>query len=291
MRKWLSAILAAALLVCMLAGCNNSTPATTGSEAGSETQNDAEQTDTTAQTDDQSLQKVKDAGVFKLGFDENFPPMGFKENGEYTGFDLEVAQEVCNRLGVELEVQPINWDAKAMELNSGNVDCLWNGMTITEELKQELLFSDPYMNNEQVVVVMEDSPVQSLADLAGKKLGIQAGSSANVALDSKADFKASLGEVVPFENNMTALMDLEAGGLDAVLVDSIVANYNIAKSGKAYRVLDESLAAEEYGIGFRKGDQALRDAVQEVLNEMAKDGKLAEISTKWFSKDITTIGK
>ncbi|MEG2857793.1 MAG: transporter substrate-binding domain-containing protein, partial [Clostridia bacterium] len=142
-----------------------------------------------------------------------------------------------------------------------------------------------------VVVVMDKSNIKSLAELKGKKLGIQSGSSANVALDAKADFKSSLGEVVSFKDNMTALMDLETGGLDAVLLDSIVAGYNITMSKKPYRILSESLGSEKYGIGFRKNDVALRDAVNAELKKMADDGSLARISTKWFTKDITTIGK
>ena len=283
MRRWIATLLAAMLVVTMLAGCK-SVPANNGDgdkQAGTDN----------SQTQDNSLQAIKDQGYFTLGFDEDFPPMGFKKDGEYTGFDIEVARELFKRLDIELRLQPINWDAKVMELNSHNVDCLWNGMTITEDLKKEVLFSDPYLNNEQVIAVMQDSPVQSLADLAGKKLGIQAGSTANVALDDHADFKASLGEVVSFKDNMTALLDLESGGLDAVLLDSIVAGYNITASGKPFRVLSDSLADEEYGIAFRKEDKALRDAVQEELNAMVKDGTLAQISTKWFAKDITTVGK
>lgn len=241
---------------------------------------------------DDSWTKVEEKGEFVLGLDEEFPPMGFRdENGEITGFDVDVAKEACSRLGIELKLQPINWDVKEQELNTGKIDCIWNGFTIKEDLKKNVLFSEPYMNNRQVLVVMKDSPVKTLADLKGKKLGLQAGSSAIAALDSNEEFKSSLGDVVEFDDNMTALMDLEKGGLGAVLMDEIVADYNITASGKDYRVLDEALASEEYGIGFRKGDQALMGKFQETLESMAKDGKLAEISEKWFGKDITTVGK
>lgn len=224
-----------------------------------------------------------------LGLDDSFPPMGYQENGEIVGFDIDVAKALCELKGWELKLQPITWSANEMELNSGNVDCLWNGMTLTEARKETMSCSDPYMNNNQVVVVMKDSPYQSLADLKGKKLALQTGSSAEEALKNNPEFKAGLGAVNTFDDNMMALMDMESGASDAVLMDEIVANYYIADKGSAYRVIGESLASEEYGIGFRKADTALRDEVNEGLKELAKNGKLAEISTKWFGKDVTTI--
>lgn len=241
---------------------------------------------------DESWAKIEEKGELVMGLDEEFPPMGFRdENGEITGFDVDVAKEVCSRLGIELKLQPINWDVKEQELNTGKIDCIWNGFTITEERKKAVLFSDPYMNNKQVIVVMGDSEIASLADLAGKKLGYQAGSSSEDALNGAEELKASLGEIVKFDDFMTALMDLEKGGLDAVLIDEVMANYNISASGKDYKVLEETLAGEEYGIGFRKDDQALMEKIQETLNAMAEDGTLAEISEKWFGKDITIVGK
>lgn len=281
MRKFFAMILAITMLATLFVSCGEK-------QTDKNANNDSNPNQAVA---DDSFQKIKDKGVFVLGFDENFPPMGFKEGSEYTGFDIELARELFKRLNIELKLQPIDWKANIMELNSGNVDCLWNGLTITADREKEILFSEPYLKNEQVVVVMDSSPIKTLADLSGKKLGIQAGSSANDALDAATDFKASLGEVVPFKDNMTAFMDLESGGLDAVLVDSIVAGYNITASGKPYRILDEALAPEEYGIGFRKGDVALRDAINAELEAMAKDGTLAKISTRWFASDITTIGK
>jgi polar amino acid transport system substrate-binding protein len=245
-----------------------------------------------AASGDQSLKKVQDAKTFVLGLDDSFPPMGYRnEANEIVGFDIDVAKEVTRRMGVELKLQPIDWSQKFNELNAGTIDCIWNGYTLTEERKVETNVTDPYMKNRQVVVVLADSPVQSLADLAGKKLALQAESSAATALESKADFKASLGEVIELKDNVTALMDLKASGSDALLVDEIVAGYYIAREDKAYRILDEALAEEEFGVGFRKADQALRDVVQKHLIEMAKDGTLAKISTDWFSTDITTIGK
>ena len=241
---------------------------------------------------DQSLQKVLDAKTFVVGFDEAFPPMGYLDaNNEHVGFDIDLAKEVAKRMGVEIKLQPIDWSQKENELNSGNIDCIWNGFTITEERLAALNFTTPYMKNRQIVIVLADSPVKALADLSGKKLAVQAESSAVEALNKATDFKASLAEVVELKDNVTALMDLKASGTDALLVDEIVAGYYIAREGKAYRILDEALAEEEYGVGFRKADQALRDEVQKQLEAMAQDGTLAKISTDWFSKDITTIGK
>lgn len=241
---------------------------------------------------DKSWDKIKQKGEFVMGLDDSFPPMGFRDDkNEITGFDVDIAKEVCSRLGIKLKLQPINWDAKEQELNTGKIDAIWNGFTITDDRKSKLLFTKPYMNNRQVVVVMANSGLSKLADFAGKKLGLQSASSAADALEGAKDFKGKLKQVVEFKDNMTALMDLEKGGIDAVLMDEIVARYYIQMKSKGYKVLDESLASEEYGVGFRKNDSSLVQKFQETLNAMAKDGKAAEISKKWFGKDILTIGK
>jgi polar amino acid transport system substrate-binding protein len=244
-----------------------------------------------AGTDD-SWDKVKEKGKFVLGLDESFPPMGFTdENGEIVGFDIDVAREVCSRLGIELVLQPINWDAKEQELKTGNIDCIWNGFTITEERKQNILFTEPYMNNRQIIVVKEDAPYNKMEDLKGKKLGLQSQSSAQDALDAHEDFKSSLGEVVLFDTNTVAIMDLEKGGIDALLVDEIVIKYYMQNKKAKFKIFEKELSHEEYGIGFRKNDKKLMQKIQETLKAMAKDGTLAEISNKWFEDDITTVGK
>lgn len=239
-----------------------------------------------------SWSKVKSKGKFVMGLDDSFPPMGFRDDkNNIVGFDIDVAREACKRLNIELVVQPINWDTKEQELNTGNIDAIWNGFTITPERNKELLFSKPYMKNRQVIVVNKDSSVTSLKGLQGKKLGLQAESSAADALNQSADFKKSLKESVEFKDNVTALMDLEKGGVDAVLMDEVVARYFIQKKDKGYKVLDEALAEEEYGVGFRKNDKELMQKFQETFEAMDKDGKLAEISNTWFGKDITTVSK
>lgn len=241
---------------------------------------------------DNSWNNVKDKGKFVLGLDDSFPPMGFRDdNNNITGFDIDVAKEACKRLNIELVVQPINWDAKEQELNTGNIDAIWNGFTITKEREDKILFSKPYMKNRQIIVVNKNSNINSLKDLQGKKLGLQAESSAADALNQSADFKKTLRDAVEYKDNLTALMDLEKGGVDAVLMDEIVARYFIQKKAKNYRILDEALAEEEYGIGFRKNDNKLMEEFQSTLNAMAKDGTLAKISESWFGKDITVVGK
>ncbi len=242
---------------------------------------------------DSSLTNVQEKGKFILGLDDSFPPMGYRdENGEIVGFDIDTAREVCKRLGVELVCQPIDWAAKEQELQTGNIDCIWNGFTITPERLEAMTFSEPYVDNAQVAVVKISSGFSSLSDLKGKAIGVQAGSSAEDAIDDTEGFRESVGEIVEFKDNLTALMDLEIGGVDAVIMDLLVANDNIARSGKGiFTILGEGLSNEEYGIGFRKGDVALRDAVQNALDEMASDGTLGTIATKWFGADITVVGK
>lgn len=242
---------------------------------------------------DGSLQYIKDKGALILGFDPGFPPMGFAdENGEYVGFDLDVAYAVCDYLGVELELQPIDWDAKELELNGKNIDCIWNGFSVTPEREAAFSLSIPYMANEQVLVVLADSPYQTLADLAGKTLGVQAESSAVDALDAAVDFKASLSDVAEFDMNTVLMMDLLKGGVDVALMDIIVANYYMSTQPDAnLRVLEEGLSPEYFAIGFRKADIELTNAVNEALVEIAFNGVLAEISTDWFTQDITTVAE
>ncbi len=241
---------------------------------------------------DMSLEKVMEKGEFILGLDDSFPPMGFRdENNEIVGYDVDLAKEVTARMGVDLVLQPIDWSSKEQELATGNIDCIWNGFTITPEREKVVLFSDPYLNNAQILVVKGSSSFQSIDDLKGKTVGLQGGSTASDALEASPEFKASLDDVIEFSENLTALMDLEAGGVDAVLLDLFVANDNIQRSGKDFRIIEGSLSKEEYGIGFRFNDVKLRDKVQDILNEMAADGTIAKISTKWFNGDISVVGK
>ena len=227
--------------------------------------------------------------IFILGLDDSFPPMGFRdETNNIVGFDIDLAKEVCTRIGAELKLQPINWDAKEMELNSKNIDCIWNGMTVTPARAEAMTLSEPYLKNRQVLVVKADSAFTDLASLKDKKLSLQKGSSAADALDGSPDFKASLKEANELPDNMKALVELDTGLADAVLMDEIVANYYITNKQAQYKVLDEALAEEEYAIGFRK-DDPLAAEVGAALTAMKADGTLGKISVFWFGKDITTI--
>jgi polar amino acid transport system substrate-binding protein len=241
---------------------------------------------------DLSLQNILDKKALVLGLDDSFPPMGFRDaNNEIVGYDIDLAKEVARRLGLTLKPQPIDWNAKEQELATGEIDCIWNGFTITEERKQALTFTKPYLKNAQVIVVKGNSPVNRLADLTGKTAGTQAGSSSVDAIDDAPEFKASLKEVVEYKDFLTALMDLDVGGVDAIVIDLVVANDNINRSGKDFRILSETLGEEEFGIGFRKGEIALADKVWETLEAMAADGTVAQIATKWLGADISIIGK
>jgi len=236
---------------------------------------------------DTSLTDIKDKGVFVLGLDASFAPMGFRdEAGEITGFDIDLAKEVCKRMGVELKLQPIDWNAKILDLNSKQIDVIWNGLTITPERIEKITFSKPYIANRQIVVVKADSGIDTKADLAGKIVGLQLGSSAVDAVNADAKTMKSIGEIVKFEDNVQALMDLGVGRLDAVVIDEIVGRYYIAKKAGVYAVATDYFAEEEYGIGFRKADKAFAAEVNRVMDEMVKDGAAAKISTKWFGKDV-----
>lgn len=237
--------------------------------------------------EDNSLQKVKDAGVFYLGLDATFKPMGYTDDeNNIVGFDIDVAEEVCKRMGVKLEKTPINWDTKEVSLNTGTIDCIWNGMSYDTSRAEAMNLSDPYMKNEMVFAVLGSNEITNSDDLKGKKIAVQNGSTAQTLLAESEIGKSC--EIVALETNLSALQQMEANLVDAVFLDSIVVNYEIVQ-GKSYKVLEGNLSEEEYVIGFRKGDQALRDEVQKILGEMKADGKLGEISTKWFGSDITTV--
>lgn len=241
-----------------------------------------------ATTEDNSLQKVKEAGKLILGLDATFKPMGYTdENDEIVGFDIDVAEEVCKRMGVELVKEPINWDTKEQDLNVGKIDCIWNGMSINPSRQEAMNLSEAYMENEMVFVVTGKSEVKGMADLSDKNIAVQNGSTAQDILEASEVGKTCT--ITTIATNVEALQQLELNLVDAVFLDSVVANYEIAESGKDYKVLEEGLEKEEYAIGFRKGDQKLRDEVQKILSEMKADGSLGEISTKWFGSDVTTV--
>ncbi|MBR3606663.1 MAG: amino acid ABC transporter substrate-binding protein [Lachnospiraceae bacterium] len=218
-----------------------------------------------------------------VGFDAEFPPYGYvDENGEFAGFDLDLAQEVCNRRGWELVKQPIDWAAKDMELSSGTIDCIWNGFTINGR-EDDYTWSIPYVNNKQVIVVTTDSGITDFAGLEGKTMGVQQDSSALSALEEEAnaELAASFAATEQYADYNTAFMDLEAGAIDALAVDIGVASYQLASRGDGFVILEQELASEQYGIGFLLGNDSLKNAVEETLLEMVADGTFDEIVEKY----------
>ena len=227
------------------------------------------------------------AAAIVVGLDDNFPPMGFKdEKNELVGFDIDLAKEAAKRIGREVTFKPIDWSAKDAELSGKRVDVLWNGLTITEERKANILFTKPYLENRQIVVVTEKSDIKAKADLAGKVVGVQDGSSAVEAVQKDEAAAKSIKELKKFGDNVTALMDLSAGRLDALVVDEVVGRYYTSKKPGEYRVLDENFGTEDYGIGTRKDDAELMAKIEKAMDDMKADGSAATISTKWFGKDI-----
>jgi len=269
----------------MLAGCS-SAKTTESSSASAETsvvESKATEETTTAAVADSKT-------TFTVGFDQDFPPMGFVgDDGEFAGFDLELAAEVAKRMGKEIKYQPIAWDAKDMELTSGNIDCIWNGFSI-QGREDKYTWSKPYMKNDQVFVVKSDSSIDSIEDLAGKTVEVQTDSSAEAALKENTELANTFGKLQTVADYNTGFMDLEMGGVDAIAMDSVVANYQITKrGGNGFTVLDTPLSSEEYGIGFKLGNETLRNEVQKALEDMKADGTMKTISEKWFGKDVTTL--
>lgn len=279
------------IMTMSLAACSGgaaSAPAETKAES---TEAKTEAAETTEKAAEAEGETKAEGGTLIVGFDQDFPPMGFMgDDGEYTGFDLELAQEAAKRLGLEYKPQPIAWDAKDMELESGNIDCIWNGFTMTGR-EDGYTWSEPYMENSQVFVVAGDSGIKSQADLTGKVVECQVDSSAEAALKEVPDLTATFAQLLTTADYNTAFMDLEQGAVDAIAMDVVVAGYQISQRNADFVILEDSLAAEEYAIGFKKGNTELKDKVQGALEEMAADGTLKTISEKWFGKDITTIGK
>lgn len=295
MKKRLAGIALATVMALSLAGCGGSNGGATTAADTTAADTSAEDTtaaDTSAEAASTEAAQAESAGgTLVVGFDQDFPPMGFLgDDGEFTGFDLELAQEVAKRLGLEYKPQPIAWDSKDMELESGNIDCIWNGFTMTGR-EDNYTWTEAYMANTQVFVVGKDSGIASQADLAGKVVECQVDSSAEAALKEVPDLTATFKELLTTADYNTAFMDLEQGAVDAIAMDVIVAGYQIQQRNADFVILEDTLSAEEYGVGFKKGNTELRDKVQATLEEMAADGTLKSISEKWFGEDVTTIGK
>ncbi len=287
MKKSIAALLAAAMIAALTAGCGKTAePAASTNESSS--------TASAAATADEAK---TDGKTFTVGFDAEFPPYGYQDdNGEYVGFDLDLAAEVCDRNGWTLVKKPIDWDSKDLELGSGTIDCIWNGFTINGR-EDAYTWTTAYVDNSQVFVVGADSGITSKLDLEGKTVAVQADSSALAALTDEEDNEENLAlaksfaELIEVADYNTAFMNLEAGAVDAIAMDIGVAKYQLESRGGEFVILDDVLAAEEYGVGFKLGNTELRDTVQKTLDEMAEDGKFMEIAKKWKLEDSVVLGK
>lgn len=269
------------MVIALAVGCTSKADETTTEAADNPT-------DAVVELND--YEKIVERGYIVLGLDDTFAPMGFRDsNDELVGFDVDLAKEVFARLDIELRFQPIDWSMKETELNSGNIDMIWNGYTITDERMEKVLFSKPYIKNRQIIVTKADSAIVAKTDLEGKYVSAQSESSSVDAINKDADFVALIMDNAPvtFDTNNEAFLDLEAGRVDAVVADEILAMYYLSQKGaENYSVLSEDLGKEEYGIGFRKSSKELVEAVDGALNSMREDGVMGEISKKWFAEDI-----
>ncbi len=242
---------------------------------------------TSTTKEDKSLEGIKERGEFIVGLDDSFPPMGFKdEKGEIVGFDIDLAKEVGGRMGVKVVFKPVDWDGVLLSLKNKEIDVIWNGLTITEERKKEIDFSNIYLENRQIIIVKSNSNINNKADLNGKIVGLQLGSSSEIALNTDEKIVNSLKEIKKFSNNTEALMDLNAGRVDAVVIDEVVGRYYMEKKKGLYKVLEENFGKESYGVGFRKEDIKFREEVDKILEEMKKDQSAENISKRWFGENI-----
>ena len=282
MRKMIAAALAVGMAAMTVTGCSSSK-----SESKETTKS------TTEAAKDTEVESTSDQKTFTVGFDAEFPPYGYRdENGEYVGFDLELAEEVCNRQGWELVKQPIDWDSKDMELDSGSIDCIWNGFTMNGR-EDDYTWTPAYINNTQVFAVNKNSGIKKAVDLAGKNVLVQADSSALAALqdEENTDIKAladSFGSLTQVPDYESALMELEAGSADAVAMDEGVALTKQAQNDNIV-ILDDVISQEQYGIAFKKGNDELRDQVWSTLLEMEKDGTVDKIAAKYPSINTANI--
>lgn len=232
---------------------------------------------------------IEERGVIIVGLDDTFVPMGFRDNsGEFTGFDVEMACEAAKRMGLDIEFQPVDWNLKEQELNSGNIDMIWNGYSITEERKDKVNFTKAYLDNKQIIVALVDMDIESKEDLKGRIVATQNASSSLEAIekeDAVPEFKD--GEIVLFDTYNEAFMDLEAGRVEVVVADAVLARYYIAERGEEkYKIVSGDFGDEEYGVGLRQGDKILLDKLNKALDEMKEDGSAASISEKWFGENI-----
>lgn len=227
---------------------------------------------------------------FTVGFDAEYPPYGYMgEDGQYTGFDLELAEALAKIEGWELVKTPINWDTKDQTLNAGEIDVIWNGFTMNGR-EDDYEFSKPYVDNSQVIVTSKDSGITKLADLAGKNVGVQQGSAALELLEDpegKKELADTFGKISQFADYNTAFQELLAGALDALAIDIGVAKYQIENRGNGnYIILEEELAKEQYAVGAKKGNTSLIDTINKDLKKLYDDGTVKKLAEKYDIADM-----
>ncbi len=272
-RSLVAAFASATMALALLAGCGGAPAGDAGSDPAPKAQ-----ADTSAST----------TGMLIVGFDQAYPPYGYVgDDGKYTGFDLDLAQAVAKRLDWELQLEPIDWDAKDALLKSGAINCIWNGFTM-EGREDDYTFSDPYMLNAQVVVVRADSGISDRAGLAGKTVVTQVDSAAEKVLaKDAADLAATFASLETIGEYNTAFMQLESGAVDAVACDLSIARYQMSAKPDAYVMLDDYLSEENYAVGFKKGDAATAKQVTEALKALYEDGTVAQIAAKYADQGLT----
>ena len=265
-----------ALLMILLVGCSG----------GANKQENKEANDGGNNAKQEAAGELDKSKTYVLGMDDTFAPMGFRdEKGELVGFDVELAQAAAKEMGIKIECQPIDWTVKETELDSGNVDFLWNGYSITPEREKKVLFSDPYMDNRQIIITLKDSPVNSKADLANKRITVQGESSALEAVTKDEAFVKSLAEPpVEYATNTECFKDIEAKRCDAIVVDEVLARYYMKQNGEEnYKVLNDNFGEEKFAVGMRKDDAALQEALNKALAKLKEDGTYDEIYKKYFA--------
>ena len=232
---------------------------------------------------------IEERGSIIVGLDDTFVPMGFRDNsGEFTGFDVEMAREAIRRIGTEIEFQPVDWNLKEQELDSGNIDMIWNGYSINDERKEKVNFTKPYLDNKQIIVALNESDINTKEDLKERIVATQNSSSSLAAIEAEGALPGfKNGEVILFDTYNEAFMDLEAKRVEAVVADAVLARYYIAERGEEkYKIVDGDFGDEEYGVGIRKGDKTLLEKLNKALDEMKADGTAEAISVKWFGENI-----
>lgn len=289
MKKRLAVLFLASVMACAVAGCGNTESKDDKQDVSG---NQTEQGDENGGNSENAGSNENGDDTFVVGFDAEFPPYGFMdESGEYTGFDLDLAQEVCDRNGWTLVKQPIDWDSKDMELSAGSIDCIWNGFTMNGR-ENDYTFTKPYVDNSIVVAVAADSEIATLEDLAGKVVAVQTDSSGLAALqgedasEENVALAASFAELQQIADYNTAFMNLEAGAVDAIVLDIGVAKYQLANNPEKYKMLDAQVSTEQYAVGFKLGNTELCDKVQATLDEMAADGTLVQIAEKYTDYNL-----